>query len=144
MSSIPLRESAHRGRSFDAPPVKRLFVCRCEARCPSGMVFRCVRSLRILLLLIVTGLACGALRAQTADRITQEVDPAQSIALPHHHPLWANAANDAGLVSPSLPLEHLTLVLARSPGSSWPLRPFWPTSKIPLRPAIITGSLPPR
>jgi subtilase family serine protease len=98
------------------------------------MVFRCVRSLRILLLLIVTGLACGALRAQTADRITQEVDPAQSIALPHHHPLWANAANDAGLVSPSLPLEHLTLVLARSPWQQLAFETFLADQQNPASP----------
>lgn len=74
-----------------------------------------MRPLLIFILLAASAFACLTLRAQTADRITQEVDPAQSVALPHHHPQWANAANDAGLVPSAQPLEHLTLVLARSP-----------------------------
>lgn len=53
--------------------------------------------------------------AQPVHQITAPVDLAQVRALPNHHPLWANAANDAGLTPADLPLENLTLVLARSP-----------------------------
>jgi subtilase family serine protease len=94
-----------------------------------------MRSLNIFILLILAGFACGALRAQTTDRIIQEADLAQSIALPHHHPQWANSANDAGLVSPSLPLEHLTLVLARSPQQQLAFETFLADQQDPASPA---------
>lgn len=57
----------------------------------------------------------GSLHAQARDRITAAIDSAQTQVLTGHRPAWALAANDAGAVSDNLPLEHLTLVLARSP-----------------------------
>src|SRR5271157_5831687 len=53
--------------------------------------------------------------AQTANRVTQDVDAAQVQALPNHHPQWANASNDAGLAPAKLVLDQMTIVLARSP-----------------------------
>ena len=54
-------------------------------------------------------------QAQTANRIVQRLDPAHVQLLPNHHPRWANPSNSAGQVPPDSNLEHMTLVLARSP-----------------------------
>ncbi|MEI9967839.1 MAG: hypothetical protein WDM87_04120 [Terracidiphilus sp.] len=56
----------------------------------------------------------GAAHAQVADRIQRSIDPAQTRALANHHPMWAVAANDAGAVPANLPIQGITLVLARS------------------------------
>jgi hypothetical protein len=77
-----------------------------------GLVSRLIKPLVLSALLAVANLAYAA---QPANRITAPVDLAQVRALPNHHPLWANAANDAGLAPADLPLENMTLVLARSP-----------------------------
>ncbi len=71
----------------------------------------CRRLCSIVLLLHVITLAHG----QTTDLVRLPVDPANRIVLAGHHPAWANARNDAGAVPPDLPMERLTLVLARSP-----------------------------
>ena len=60
-------------------------------------------------------LAGIGLKAQTPDRITQPVNASRVQELAHHHPLWANPANDAGAVPADLQLNQLTLVLARTP-----------------------------
>ena len=65
-----------------------------------------------ILALFATGVA---LRAQTADRITREVNPAHVQTLVNHHPAWAVPANDAGALPADLPLDNMMLVLARSP-----------------------------
>ena len=54
-------------------------------------------------------------RAQIADRVLQSVNPRQVIQLSGHHPAWANPQNNAGAVDANLPMEHLAVVLARSP-----------------------------
>ncbi|HEY1804621.1 MAG TPA: protease pro-enzyme activation domain-containing protein [Terracidiphilus sp.] len=58
-------------------------------------------------------LGSGA-RAQTPDRLPRAIDSAKLLTLPHHHPQWAAAANDAGPVPANLKIENATLVLARS------------------------------
>jgi len=73
------------------------------------------QQLRVPVLLAGLAVACAAMTAQTANRITQAVDTAQVQALPHHLPQWANAANHTGPAAPGLKLEQMTLVLARSP-----------------------------
>jgi subtilase family serine protease len=70
---------------------------------------------RLYFPLAVLALAAGTVRAQVADRITSPIDPAHTQMLAHHHPQWAAPANDAGAVPANLPIENLTLVLARSP-----------------------------
>ena len=52
--------------------------------------------------------------AQTADRITQPIDPARVQVLANHHPLWAIPANDAGALPANQQIGNVTLVLARS------------------------------
>jgi len=59
-------------------------------------------------------LAVGA-RAQSADRVLGPVNPSQVVTLDGHHPSWAQPRADAGAVPAELRLQHLTLVLARSP-----------------------------
>jgi pseudomonalisin len=76
-------------------------------------IFLRVRILSAVLLL--ASLANPALTAQTANRITQPIDRSRVQALPAHHPLWAIPADNVGLVPADLPLNQLTLVLARSP-----------------------------
>ena len=60
-------------------------------------------------------MATSALNAQAIDIITDAVNPAQLTSLPNHHPQWANRTNNAGPLPSDQPLEHLTLVLSRSP-----------------------------
>jgi len=77
--------------------------------------FRLIRVVPVIALLLVLGSALLPCHAQTANRIVQRLDPARMQSLPDHHPLWANPSNSLGLVSPDSTLEHMTLVLARSP-----------------------------
>jgi subtilase family serine protease len=65
----------------------------------------------LLLALCVTTSAL----AQIADLVRTPVDPANRVPLTGHHPAWANAQNDVGAVPADLPIERLTIVLARSP-----------------------------
>jgi subtilase family serine protease len=62
--------------------------------------------------LVACSVAVGA-RAQVVDRIQRSIDPAQTQPLANHHPVWAVAANDAGPVPANLPIQGITLVLAR-------------------------------
>lgn len=56
----------------------------------------------------------GAAHGQTArPLITKPVDPARLQVLADHHPLWANAANDAGPVVLKQAMEALAVVVAR-------------------------------
>ncbi|HZP03925.1 MAG TPA: S53 family peptidase [Terracidiphilus sp.] len=68
--------------------------------------------------LILSGallLFVGALmHAQAPVRLTHPIDPARTQVLPQHHPLWANAANDAGRLPADQELGQLTLVLTQS------------------------------
>jgi subtilase family serine protease len=67
-----------------------------------------------LVLSALLAAASMAYAAQPLNRITAHVDLTQVRALPNHHPLWANAGNDAGLTPADLPLDQMTLVLSRS------------------------------
>jgi subtilase family serine protease len=74
------------------------------------------KSLQLLVLAPIAAglLALGVARAQVADRIQGSIDPAQIQPLANHHPMWAVAADDAGPVPANLPIQSITLVLARS------------------------------
>jgi len=61
------------------------------------------------LLLLLTVLSSG----QTADLVRMPVNPLIRVQLTGHHPAWASSQNDAGAVPADLPIERLTLVLAR-------------------------------
>jgi subtilase family serine protease len=59
--------------------------------------------------------AQATMYAQTSDPVTLATDSAQLQPLANHHPQWAAAANDAGALAADQLLDHLTLVLSRSP-----------------------------
>jgi len=61
----------------------------------------------------VTGAPLAATEAE--DRVLTPVDSRQRVVLSGHMPVWAKAENDVGPVPPDLPLDHLMLLLARSP-----------------------------
>jgi hypothetical protein len=60
-------------------------------------------------------LASATTFGQSADRIVQKVNSGEASPLLNHHPYWANAANDRGLVPPDVPFDQMNMVLARSP-----------------------------
>jgi pseudomonalisin len=62
--------------------------------------------------LIVFGFAV-AVHAQAPDMVKSPVDRSDRTTLRGHHPSWANGQNEIGPVSADLPLESLTIVLAR-------------------------------
>jgi subtilase family serine protease len=68
-----------------------------------------------LSLLLFTLCVATLTHAQTADLVRTPVDPANRVPMSGHHPAWANPQNDVGAVPADLPIERLTLVLARSP-----------------------------
>ncbi len=55
----------------------------------------------------------SALAAQAPSLLPAQINLSRVQALPNHHPLWANAANDAGPLPADQPMAGLTLVLAR-------------------------------
>ena len=80
-----------------------------------GSVSRRMRLLAIAALGAAAFLIGPALSAQSADRVTQQVDNTRLRALPNHLPNWANSINLAGSVPANQSLDHLTVVLSRSP-----------------------------
>jgi subtilase family serine protease len=73
------------------------------------------RTLWIPALFSAVLLAGATLTAQIPRRITQEVDAARLRVLPNHHPSWASPGNHAALLPQDQMLDHLTMVLQRSP-----------------------------
>jgi subtilase family serine protease len=89
-------------------------ILRSDARL--GVALSKLRSLLALQALLAVVVFSGvALFAQTANRITQNVDSAKVRELPNHLPQWANSSNIAGTVPADLALDQMTLVLSRSP-----------------------------
>jgi len=74
------------------------------------------RKLQLALLLLFAAVVCSgnSAVAQQPDQLPQVVDLTPTVSLPHHHPQWAVAANDAGTVPPEISINNLTLALARS------------------------------
>src|ERR1035438_2728289 len=54
-------------------------------------------------------------QAQTTDLVIAPVDPASHVLLGGQHAPWATEQNRRGLIPGDTVLEHLTLVLKRSP-----------------------------
>ena len=69
---------------------------------------------RLLVVCLVASLAGVVGVAQAPNLITRTVDLSRLQALPNHHPLWANAANDAGALPAAQAVDGLTLVLNRT------------------------------
>jgi pseudomonalisin len=76
----------------------------------------------------------NALYGQNRDRITDEVNAAELVTLPNHHPLWASKQNAAGPLPSGLTLEGLTLVLTRSPEQEENLQEFLAEQQEPASP----------
>ena len=72
----------------------------------------CLFALGAVLLLAV---CAPRAEAQSADRVLAPVNPSAVVTLGGHHPSWVQPQTDAGAVPAELRLQHLTLVLARSP-----------------------------
>ncbi|WP_263353907.1 protease pro-enzyme activation domain-containing protein [Acidicapsa acidisoli] len=77
--------------------------------------FLLVRTICAAVALAASLRGAGALQAQAVDRLPEAIDSAKLVALPRHHPQWANAANSIGALSASQPIDGLTIVLSRSP-----------------------------
>src|ERR1700761_8129094 len=79
----------------------------------------------LVLVLIVLAISGGnVLYGQAIDRITEDVNPAEFVALPNHHPQWANKENAADLLPSDRTIGPLTLVLSRSPQQEASLQEF--------------------
>jgi len=91
-------------------------------------------SLAALLLLGFATAAGSAQSALSLNRITKVVDPGQIQALPNHHPLWANAANDSGALPVDQTLNQFTMVLARSPQQEQALEQLMADQQSPASP----------
>ncbi len=78
------------------------------------MTPRNLPQLALLLPLAAAVFSGGAAAAQASDRLPRVIDFAQVQTLADHHPQWAVAGNDAGAVPAGLPVNNLTLALARS------------------------------
>jgi subtilase family serine protease len=85
---------------------------------PGARLVSIVRGTRLLLVMLALLAALvfngTSLPAQSANQVTQEVDPSQVQILPQHVPAWANKTNNAGSMPASLPMGQMTMVLARS------------------------------
>ena len=92
------------------------------------------------LLLLLTVLSSG----QTADLVRMPVNPLNRVQLTGHHPAWASAQNDAGAVPADLPIERLTLVLARPPQVEQAYAQFLKDQQDPALPTTIIGLRPHR
>lgn len=78
----------------------------------SGFITRL--TVKLVLPAFLAILAGAALYAQAGNPVTQEAKNARVRTLANHHPLWANAAHDAGPLPPDKMLDQLTVVLSRS------------------------------
>jgi subtilase family serine protease len=84
--------------------------------------------------LAVAVLASARLHGQTIDTITTKVNPAQLVALAHHHPQWANRANSPVTLPADQMLDHLTFVLSRPPQQEQALQQFLADQQDPASP----------
>ena len=100
----------------------------------SGAAFYRISLLAGSLLLAAAFIAGHALSAQALNQITQKVDVSRVQVLPNHHPQWASTANSAGLTPADLPLNQLTLVLARSPQQEQAFEQFLADQQNPASP----------
>jgi pseudomonalisin len=69
----------------------------------------------MLAVLLLSAFGSTLTYAQTTDLVRTPVDPANRVPLTGHHPAWASPQNDVGTAPADLPIERLTMVLARPP-----------------------------
>ena len=92
----------------------RRLCCTLFCRVVTFVVMHRVASLRsfALFLLAFSGLLA---QARAADRVVDAVDPTHRAPLPIGFPAWANPQTDAGALPADFPIQHATIILARSP-----------------------------
>jgi len=78
--------------------------------------------------------AGSLLCAQSPNRVIQSVDTTVVRVLPNHLPQWANSSNDAGSVPANQMLDHMTVVLSRSPKQQLALESFLAAQQNPASP----------
>ncbi len=69
----------------------------------------------VLALFVFSMLVAAVAQAASADFITESVDNTKRVAAPDQHLRWAKAESDRGAVPGDLALDHLSLVLRRTP-----------------------------
>jgi subtilase family serine protease len=79
-------------------------------------------------------LLASAAHAAQMDRVTAAVGTRQVQALKGNLPRWASSAGDLGAVATDLPLDHLTLVLARSAATQAAFEQFLDEQQNPASP----------
>jgi pseudomonalisin len=84
---------------------------------PQGPVFHCGSRFVFCALFALASIVSFSLPAFAGgdDLVRTPVDPSNRVALTGHHPAWANVESDQGAVPADLKLDHLVIVLARSP-----------------------------
>jgi pseudomonalisin len=68
------------------------------------------------------------------DLVRTPVDPSNRVALTGHHPAWASVESDQGAVPADLRLDHLVIMLARSPQREQAYNKFLEELQIPTSP----------
>jgi pseudomonalisin len=68
------------------------------------------------------------------DLVRTPVDPSNRVALTGHHPAWASVESDQGAVPADLRLDHLVIMLARSPQKEQAYNKFLEELQIPTSP----------
>jgi subtilase family serine protease len=93
-----------------------------------------MRPLFVSAMLALAVFASAGLHGQTIDTITANANPAQLVALPNHHPQWANKANSPVSLTADQVFDHLTLVLSRPPQQEQALQQFLADQQDPASP----------
>ena len=85
--------------------------------------------------LLGTGLLCCvvsiAVQAQRVPQAQSAVDLSQKIQLKGHKAIWAQSAANAGAVAADLPLQHLTVLLTRTPAQQQALEQLLQAQQTP-------------
>jgi pseudomonalisin len=103
---------------------------------PQGPVFHCGSRVVFRALFALASIVSFSLPAFAGgdDLVRTPVDPSNRVALTGHHPAWANVESDQGAVPADLKLDHLVIVLARSPQREQAYNKFLEELQIPTSP----------
>jgi subtilase family serine protease len=101
----------------------------------TGRSFFSATMVWMLVLLTVLCIFSMSLRAQTSDLVTVPVDPAVRVVLRGQHAPWALPRNLQGPVPGDTMLQHLTLVLKRSPQRQKAFEQFLQQLQVPASPS---------
>jgi len=100
---------------------------------------------RSIALLFAVGAICSSTSvSQPVQLRDARIDPPNMLALPGHHPQWADVANDEGPLPSTQRLPPLTLVLSRSAKNEANFEKLLRDQQLPASPDYHRGSLQPR